>query len=214
MPISRCWVVGASGHGKVVLDALLLGSTTHQVALLDDDQRFAGQSIMGVSVAVPIRANISASDNFHVAIGNNATRQSLFRSAEMNGAQPLTIVHPRAVVSAYANVGEGVFIAASAIVACAVWVGDGVIINHAAVVDHDCRIGSFTHVAPGATIGGGVSIGERVLVGAGAVVLPGVLIGHDCRIGAGAVVTRNVASGVTVVGCPARVSDGGSSDKR
>jgi acetyltransferase-like isoleucine patch superfamily enzyme len=41
-------------------------------------------------------------------------------------------------------------------------------------------------------------------IGAAAVILPGLRVGHDAMVGAGAVVTKDVASGTTVVGNPAR----------
>jgi maltose O-acetyltransferase len=56
----------------------------------------------------------------------------------------------------------------------------------------------------GAEFGRPVSIGANVWIGGGAIILPGVTIGDDAVIGAGAVVTRDVASGKTVVGNPAR----------
>jgi len=49
-----------------------------------------------------------------------------------------------------------------------------------------------------------VTVGNRVRIGSGAVILPDVEIGDDAIIGAGAVVTKNVPSGTTVAGCPAR----------
>lgn len=49
-----------------------------------------------------------------------------------------------------------------------------------------------------------VRIGANAWIGGGAIILPGVTIGDDVIIGAGSVVTRDVASGSTVVGNPAR----------
>ena len=49
-----------------------------------------------------------------------------------------------------------------------------------------------------------VHIGANVWIGGGAVVLPGVTIGDDAIIGAGSIVTRDVPSGTTVAGNPAR----------
>ena len=50
-----------------------------------------------------------------------------------------------------------------------------------------------------------VVIEENVWVGGSAIILPGVHIGHDAVIGAGSVVTKDVPSGATVVGNPARI---------
>lgn len=49
-----------------------------------------------------------------------------------------------------------------------------------------------------------IVIGARAWIGANAVLLPGIRIGEEAVVGAGAVVTKDVASGATVVGIPAR----------
>ncbi len=45
---------------------------------------------------------------------------------------------------------------------------------------------------------------DDVSIGANATILPGVRLGKGCIIGAGAVVTKDVRSGITVVGNPAK----------
>jgi serine O-acetyltransferase len=48
------------------------------------------------------------------------------------------------------------------------------------------------------------TIGDNVFIGAGARVLGGIRVGDNAKIGANAVVIRDVVSGATVVGIPAR----------
>ena len=72
-------------------------------------------------------------------------------------------------------------------------------------------MGAGCSIGQGVTIGtqgmgkGDVPVlGDRVYVGAGAKVLGAVTVGDDVAIGANSVVTRDLPSGVTAVGAPAR----------
>jgi maltose O-acetyltransferase len=49
-----------------------------------------------------------------------------------------------------------------------------------------------------------VWIGQNVWIGSGAILLPGITVGDDAIIGAGSVVTRDVPTGTTVAGNPAK----------
>lgn len=194
-------LLGAGGHAKVVLDALLLtGTPRAAVDVADDAAALQGLDFLGAPVRL---ARDCVGRWFHVAIGATATRERVYTRLQAEGRVPLAVVHPAASVSALATLGEGVFVAAQAVVAPSAQLGDGVIVNHGAVVDHDCVVGAFAHIAPNATLGGAVKIGRRVLVGAGATLLPGVEVGDDSTIGAGALVTRNIDGKATWVGVPA-----------
>jgi sugar O-acyltransferase (sialic acid O-acetyltransferase NeuD family) len=195
-------LIGAGGHGKVVLEAARTVGWRH-IVLADADLSRVGQAVDGVIVSA-LGAIVEWPSSFHVCIGNSVARESLNRLGLTAGRRNPVIVHPASQLSRSARVGEGSFIAALAIVGPSANVGLGVIVNHGAVVDHDVEVGDWSHVAPNATLGGSVRIGQGCLVGAGAVVLPGVVIGAKCVVGAGAVVTRNVPARTTVMGIPAR----------
>lgn len=195
-------VIGAGGHGKVVLDALLSGGVSSERVRVRD--RASSENNLDIEVGVPEIIAEMAKQWFHVAIGNAEARRGLFVELLRIGARPLSVFHPKSTTSRFASIGEGCFVAAHAVVAPAAFLGQAVIVNHGAVVDHDCHIDDFCHIAPHATLGGRVRLGAGVLVGAGATVLPGIMIGEGSVIGAGAVVNRNIASGQVWAGVPAK----------
>lgn len=200
-------IIGASGHAKVVLDALRASEPALKIGVADDNRALEDTLIDGLTVLTPVDwTREPTAATFHIAIGHNENRARCYTAGRASRRTPRTIIHPDATISLMAEIGAGSFVAARAVVAPAARVGEGVILNHGSVVDHDCVVGDFTHLAPLAVLGGGVKVGRLVLVGAGAIVLPGHTIGDGATIGAGAVVTHDVAAGITVTGIPARAT--------
>jgi len=196
-------VIGAGGHGKVVMDILLANQKT-VLGYVDGDETTWGSTRLNQPVlgAVERWRELNAS-GLVMGIGSSRVRKTL---VERLGADApwRTAIHPSAIVAPSAQLGTGVVIAAGAIINPDAVIGDFAIINTGATVDHDCVIGSYAHIAPGTNLAGSVRIGEGTLVGVGARVIPGQTIGAWAVIGAGAVVIRSVPDGVTAVGVPAR----------
>jgi UDP-perosamine 4-acetyltransferase len=139
-----------------------------------------------------------------VAIGDNRTRQQYIAEARAVGLRLVNAIHPRAIVSRSARLGENLMIAAGAVVCAEATIGDGTIVNTSAVVDHECVLDPAVHVGPTAALAGRVRVGTGAFIGLGAKVLPCLGIGAWSTVGAGAVVIEDLPDGVTVVGVPAR----------
>jgi sugar O-acyltransferase (sialic acid O-acetyltransferase NeuD family) len=197
-------VVGAGGHAKVVIEAILASSPEHCISVVDKDLSKTGQLLLGKFTIKLWGSSSKFSKLCHVGIGSNLVRRQLGGEALLQGGRLFTVVHPDAYLSPSAYLYDGCFVAAKAVVGAEAIIGGGSIINHGSVIDHDCRIGVYSHIAPNATLGGGVCVGEECLVGAGATILPMVEIGNNVVIGAGAVVTCNVPDHKIVVGVPGR----------
>ena len=198
-------IIGYGGHGAVVVEILRLSGRSiigyydrrprrndpFDLVYLGDERNVANAGLSGASLLI--------------CIGDNQRRQELSEWAVQKGLSvALAAIHPRASVSMRASIGLGSMVGAQAVVNVGATIGCGVILNTSSIIEHDCTVGDYSHVAPGAKVLGEVSIGKGCLIGSGSVILPGIEVGDRVTVGAGAVVTKNVPSGMTVKGIPAR----------
>ncbi len=146
--------------------------------------------------------------SFGVAIGNNQTREKLARAAEAAGWNPATLVHPSVIAAKDARIGAGTYIAPGCVVCPRAEVGKYVIVNTHVSVGHDSVLEDYAQACPGTRISGGCRAGRRAFLGSNSSLTPGVLVGEDAVVGANSHAVRNVAAGVTVAGCPARLVGG------
>lgn len=193
-------LLGGSGHAKVIIDCIR-ASGGEIVGILDDGIE-SGVKVLGVPVLGKI-ADYTAYSNhsFVVAIGNNAIRCKIAENVNVKWA---TVVHPSAVISDYATVGEGTVVMPNVTINADTVIGKHCIINTGAVVEHDNTLEDYVHVAPNATLGGTVTVGEGTHVGIGACVKNNISICRDCTIGAGAAVVKDITQSGVYAGVPAR----------
>jgi sugar O-acyltransferase (sialic acid O-acetyltransferase NeuD family) len=203
-------ILGAGGHTKVLIDALLRQSA-NLLGITDPNPGKIGESILGVPVIGDddkIRAYSPDSIELVNGIGiinSEKRRQQIFENFKRQGYKFASVIHDSAVLLSEVELSEGVQIMAGAVIQPGSKIGTNSIINSKACIDHDSIIGDHVHVAPGVTISGGVQIGDGTLIGAGATIIQGIIIGAYSIVAAGAVVIRDVLDGMTVMGIPAKV---------
>ena len=198
-------MLGAGGHGRVVSEAALLqGKWVSVMATARNFPAHPSEFLPDVRL-MEIDKAMQLDTAVHVAIGNNAARQT---EAQALGLEKLvSVVHPRACVSALSQISPGCFVAAGAVIAPAAKLGMGVIVNHGAVIDHDAEVGNFSHIAQLASVCGHAKLGQRVLVGCGAVVLSYVVLGDDVVLSAGSVASCDLLLPGVYGGMPAVKTD-------
>ena len=190
----KVYLYGASGHGKVIKDILeaqgnsVKGFVDDNPNLSDYCERNVYHKAEGLSPMI-------------ISIGINKTRKKIVEKLNCKFA---TAIHPTAIVSPSAIIGEGTVVMPGAIINADAVIGKHCIINTGASVDHECVVGDYCHIAPHASLCGQVHVGEGTLIGVGASVIPCIEIGEWCTVGAGAAVVASVPDNTTVVGVPAK----------
>lgn len=193
-------LIGGSGHAKVIIDCIR--ASGREIFGILDDGIPAGSTVQGVPVLGSVSEYGKYTDNlFLIAIGSNAVRRRIAESCDIRWA---VVVHPRAVVSPSAQLGEGTVVMPNAVVNASACVGKHCIINTGAVVEHDNVLGDYVHVSPNAALGGTVTVGDGTHIGIGACVRNNIRICGGCTVGAGAVVVKNICEPAVYAGVPAR----------
>jgi len=204
--------LGAGGHAKVVIEILRVMGGYKLVGLLDPKQELWNTKVLGVPVLggddlLPklYKEGVRRAFIGLGTIGDTRPRRQLYEKARAQGFQIVRAIHPRAIISSSAVVGDGPTVMAGAIINANVRLGDDVIVNTGAIVEHDCIISNHVHIATGARLASTVHVGEGSHIGLGASIRQCICIGRNAIVGAGAVVVEDVPDDVVVAGVPARI---------
>ncbi|MFK7800622.1 MAG: acetyltransferase [Anaerolineae bacterium] len=204
--------VGAGGHAKSIIDIISEAGDFSIVGLLDADKEKWGQLVLNIPILGSDEMLVDLAQhgiqNAFIGIGgvgSNRLREKLFQQTLELGFTVHSPIHPAALVSRYAKLGEGVHVLAFARINADATVGNNVIVNTGAIVEHDCVIHDHVHIATGATLSGGITVGRSAHIGTSATIRQSISIGEGAIVGAGAVVVKDVPPFTTVVGVPARI---------
>ena len=199
--MKKVYLYGASGHAKVIIDALC--ASGYKVNGLFDDNLELTQ-LLDYPVLGAFNESRLGSSELIISIGINSIRKRLVESLPTK-VSFATAIHPSSIISPQASILYGTVVMQGAIIQSDSKIGKHCIINTGSTIDHDCLIDDYVHISPNATLCGNVSVGQGSQIGAGAVVIPGIKIGKWSIIGAGSVVIKDIPDNVVVAGNPARI---------
>jgi UDP-perosamine 4-acetyltransferase len=200
--------LGVEGHAAVLMELIERAGTFESVTLLNHDDSITVRMVRGVyisgsSESIPELVKERGLRDFFMGLSSVRTREKkreLFKYAVACGLKPFTIAHPRAVISASAQIGKGGCILAGAIISTQTYLAENVTVNIGAMIESDCDIQAHVQLAGGSFVGCGARIGECSYIGTGAYLQPNVHIGDNVIIGPGAVIVEDVADGQVVPG--------------
>jgi sugar O-acyltransferase (sialic acid O-acetyltransferase NeuD family) len=205
------FVIGASGHAKVIID-IVEKQALWRIAGLIDTYKGPGTQVMGYAVLGSENglADLMAMHGVSgaiVAIGDNRIRRQVVERTRplAPGLRFVNAIHPAARIARDVEMGEGVAIMAGVTVNPGTRIGDFCYLNTNASVDHDNVLDPFSCVQPNAATGGNVRLGALSVLAMGATVVQGISIGEDTVIGAGSTVFDDIPGSVVAYGTPCRV---------
>lgn len=202
-------IIGAGGHGRVVLSILRANHQFDVVGFLDANPALLHQNIDNL----PIIGDFSLVGQLRqmgiegaiVAIGDNRVRKNYAEKLQQADVTLVSAIHPSATITHNGLIGSNVVIAAGVNVCAHTVIEDSVILNTGCIIDHESTVHKAVHICPGVKLAGHVTVQELAFVGIGAIVIQGITIGQSAVVGAGAVVLTQVPAFTTVVGVPARI---------
>jgi len=204
-------VFGASGHAKVVIDAIEREGKFSVAGLIDNYKQLGfecnGHFVIGNLKDLPSFLEQGQVAGGILAISDNWTRSVVREQIKqiMPGFNFVSIVHPRANIGNKTTIGPGTIVLAGANVGPSCSVGAHCIINTLASLDHDSVMEDYSSLAPSAITGGNVNIGSFSAICLGAKIIHKISIGPQTVIGAGAIVVKDIPSNCVAYGTPAKI---------
>ena len=163
--MKRLLILGAGGFGHMIQEmAGLLGY--EEAVFLDDAVK--GADVVGK--CCDYRAFVKEYDTAVAALGDNGMRLYWTEKLMEAGYYVPAMIHPTAVISPSAVIGNGTFVMQRAVVNTNTVIEHGVLINSGAVVDHDSYVACGAHVGLNSVVKANCNIESRRKVEAGEVV--------------------------------------------
>lgn len=193
--MDKLYIYGSGGHALVVKD-IALRCGYKDIELIDDlNKNFKSFEDIKHNTYVP----------FFIAIGDNKTRQKLFKKVKNNNFQIINLIDPSSILSNNISIKKGVLIMPNVVINAKAKIGDGVILNTACIIEHENIIEDFVHISPNVALAGNVTIKQNTHIGIGSSCIQGLNIGQNSIIGAGSVIVKDIPNSVKAYGNPCKV---------
>lgn len=211
MENNKLVLIGGGGHCRSVLDTAIRTGKFSEIVITDPAipavMEIFGYRIAGNDEVLPALKEQGFKYAF-ITVGDMpdiVLRKKLAQKAVLLGFRFPVIADPSAIISEYAEVGDGTFVGKRAVINAGAVIGQHCIINTGSIIEHECSAGDFSHVSVGSVLCGEAHVGSGSFIGAGSTVRQGITIGEHALIGAGSVVVKDIPSGVKAYGNPCRV---------
>lgn len=205
------YALGVGHNTPVFIDlALSCGYSVAGLYHYNDDKTGTfdhGMKIIGSFDDLFLKESLAGRD-FLLTMGDNKIRTELSNKIIAKGGRVPTLIHPTAVISAFASISDvGVYISPFTYVQADSSVGCNTVLLSHVNISHTTKIGESCFIAGGSTIGAYTNMEDFVFIGQGALSVSGKVntIGHHAYVGARSLLLHDVPCKAVVAGSPAKI---------
>lgn len=204
MQIKNIIVVGAGGHAAEITDYLNYSNKTKMeyniLGYIDDDENIYSKYNYSAALLGDIKSHkVNLEANYLLAIANLKYRRSISILLKNKGAKFISFIHPTALISPSAIIGNGTVISHNSSVGPNVEIGEFNLLNSRCTIGHDSKIGNYNFISPQTAISGNSIIGSDNLFGTNSATIPSIKVGDNNTIAAGMVVFKDIDNNNIVI---------------
>jgi acetyltransferase EpsM len=198
-------IIGCGSHASELVDYIeyINKSSTLQefniIGMLDNTDKYYIHYNYNYKFIGNIDDHLINPDAFYLlGIANVFIKNKVLEQFKEKKARFTGIIHPTALISSSAEIGEGTVISHNVSIGPKAKIGKFNVINSRCTIGHDSQMGENNFLSPQVVIGGYVKIGDRNFIGTNCCVIPDIEIENNNKIMAGMIITSKVNSEETV----------------
>lgn len=198
-------IIGAGGHAAEIRDyithynhAVEINQKLEVIGFLDDNENNYKAYNFVEPFLGSIKDHIVATNvSYIMGIANVKYRRPIVSAFIDKGAIFATLIHPSAIVSPSATIGEGCVISHNASIGPKAQIGKFNMLNSRCTIGHDTVLGDYNFIGPQVVFSGFTKIGNDNMFGVNAATIPSVEVGNNNTVAAGMILTKNVTDNET-----------------
>jgi sugar O-acyltransferase (sialic acid O-acetyltransferase NeuD family) len=203
-------IIGAGGFGRELFylckECIGYGITFKVIGYLDDTIDPMKNYIGYPPVLGDIKSHqILENQVFICSISNVKSKLEITDRLISKGANFINLIHSTARVVATAKLGKGCIVGPFVSVGANVNLGDFCLLQTGVIIGHDVEIGNNCRLDNYAILIAGSKIKKNATIHSNSVVNANIIVEEEAIVGACSFVIRNVKSGSTVFGNPAKI---------
>jgi len=200
---ARILIYGAGRGGQLVAEMLSFTTAIQVVGMVDDNSDLWGKMVAGIEVlgGRELMMDLWLQKRFDAVVISIATpatmglRKELYLGLKEASLAFINAIHPSAMISPSAQIGENNVISAGVVIGTMAQVGNNNRISAHCNIEHHSKVGDHNFFGSHCVTGGVVTVKNNCVFGLGSIIDSLLCIGNNVQLANGAIVTRDLPDG-------------------